>query len=144
MTSLDPSLANRLEPRASAPERRLAAIRYLADAGVPVGVLVAPVIPGLTDHELPAILEAARANGAQFARYILLRLPHGVSEIFSDWLERHAAAQRQKVLSRLREMRGGRLYEAQFGTRMRGEGVLAGQIEQLFRLTCVKLGLPTR
>jgi len=144
VTSLDPSLANRLEPRASAPERRLAAIRSLADAGVPVGVLVAPVIPGLTDHELPAILEAARAHGAQFARYIVLRLPHGVSEIFSDWLEHHAAAQQKKVLSRLREMRGGRLYEARFGTRMRGEGVLAGQIEQLFRLTCAKLGMPTR
>ena len=141
VTSLDASLANRLEPRASAPERRLAAIRALADADVPVGVLVAPIIPGLNDHELPAILDAARAHGARFARYIVLRLPHGVSEIFSGWLEQHEPGQQSKVLSRVREMRGGRLYDPRFGTRMRGEGPLADQIQQLFRLSCSKLDL---
>ena len=141
VTSLDASLANRLEPRASTPERRLAAIRALSDASVPVGVLVAPIIPGLNDHELPAILRAAREHGAQFARYIVLRLPHGVSDIFTGWLEQHEPGSSRKVLSRVREMRGGRLYDSRFGTRMRGDGPLADQIQQLFRLSCSRLEL---
>jgi len=144
VTSLDPRLANRLEPRASAPDRRLHAIRAAADAGIPVGVLMAPLIPGLNDHELPAILEAARDNGATFARYILLRLPHGVKEIFSEWLEQHEGGQKEKVLSRVRETRGGRLYDARFGARQRGEGPLADQTEQLFRVTARRVGLSTR
>ena len=95
----------------------------------------------MNDHELPGILDAARSHGARFARYIVLRLPHGVSEIFSGWLEQHEPGQRSKVLSRVREMRGGRLYDPRFGARMRGEGPLADQIQQLFRLSCSKLDL---
>lgn len=144
ITSLDPNLAHRLEPRASSPERRLRAVRDLTEAGVPVGVLVAPVIPGLNDHELPAILQAAREHGASFARYILLRLPHGVKEIFAEWLEQHEPGQKEKVLSRMRETRGGRLYDARFETRQRGEGPIADQLEQLFRVASARAGLSAR
>ena len=140
ITSLDEELAGRLEPRAARPHRRLEAIAAMARGGVPVGVMVAPVIPGLNDHEVPAILEAARAAGAQWAGMILLRLPHGLRELFAAWLERHYPARKEKVLSRLREARGGQLNDPRFGSRMTGEGPYAQQIQALFQLHRRRLG----
>jgi DNA repair photolyase len=141
VTTLRKELQSTLEPRASTPARRLGAIRVLADAGIPVGVNVAPVIPGLTDHEVPDILRAAADAGASFANYILLRLPHGVKEIFDDWLARHAPESREKVLNRVRAMRKGRLYDARYAVRGRGEGPWADQLASLFRVTRARLGL---
>jgi len=144
ITSLDGDLARRLEPRASRPDRRLAAVRALAEAGVPVQVMIAPVIPGLNDHEIPRILEAAREAGARGAAWILLRLPFGVKTLFADWLERHFPERRSKVLNRVQEVRGGRMNDPRFGSRMRGEGVHARQIEAVFDLSCRRLGLARR
>jgi DNA repair photolyase len=144
VTTLDPALAAAMEPRASAPRRRLEAIAALARAGVPVGVNAAPVIPGLTDHELPGILAAAAERGAAWAGYIMLRLPHAVKELFPAWLERHYPARAAKVLAALREVRGGRLTDPRFGTRQTGEGVRAEVIARLFQLTCARLGLQRR
>jgi DNA repair photolyase len=141
LTTLDRALQAKLEPRASAPRARLAAIEALAAAGVPVGVMVAPVIPGLTDHEIPALLEAAASAGARFASHVMLRLPHGVKEIFAGWLERHVPLRREHVLARVREMRGGALDDARFHARMRGTGTYAAQIHALFDLTCRRVGL---
>jgi len=144
VTTLDSRLARLLEPRASQPTRRLAAIETLAQAGVPVGVLVAPVIPGLTEHELPAILTAAARVGAQSAGYVTLRLPHGVAALFEDWLRQHAPTKQAKILQRIRALRGGQLNDARFGVRMQGEGVFADQIAALFTLGCRKAGLQRR
>lgn len=144
ITSVDVDLARRLEPRASHPRRRLDAIRRLRDAGVPVGVLIAPVIPGLNDHEIPAILEASAEAGACFAGFIILRLPHGVADLFSEWLEIHYPDRRDKVLNRVRSMRGGALNTARFGERMRGHGVFAEQIHHLFEVARRKHGLGRR
>jgi DNA repair photolyase len=141
ITSLDAELARILEPRAAQPSARLAALESLASAGVPVGVMVAPVIPGLTDHEIPAILKAARAAGASWAGYILVRLPHGVKAIFESWLETHVPERKARILARIRETRGGRLSDPRFGSRMRGEGPLAEQIAQLFRVSARRAGL---
>lgn len=141
ITSLRPDVQRVMEPRAAAPARRLTAIRALADAGVPVGVNVAPVVPGLTDAELPEILEAAADAGATFASYILLRLPHGVKSMFEGWLEQHFPERRDKVLHRVREMRGGRLYDARFAVRGKGEGPWAEQLRALFRVTSSRCGL---
>lgn len=144
ITTLDPELARRLEPRASHPRRRLAAVEALAAAGIPAGVLVAPVIPGLNDHEIPAILEASAKAGASFAGYVVLRLPHGVVDIFTNWLEEHAPQRKTKVLHRLQEMRQGRLHDSRFGHRMRGQGVYAEQIRHLFQINRRRLGLDPR
>ena len=141
LTTLDATLSGRLEPRAARPERRLRAITELRDAGVPVGVLVAPIIPGLTDHEVPSILQAAANAGASHAGSVVLRLPHAVGPIFEDWLERHYPGHRSKVLSKLRALRGGELHDGRFGIRMRGQGILAEQIGQLFGLGCERAGL---
>ena len=141
VTTLDEDLRRILEPRAPTPERRLDAIRRLADAGVPTGVLVAPVIPGLTDHEVPAILEAAAEAGAGHAASVPLRLPHGVEELFVDWLEKHRPARKEKVLGRIRDIRGGRLNDPRFGSRMRGEGPLAEGLADLFGLAARRHGL---
>ena len=141
LTTLDPALQRVMEPLASRPAKRLAAIEALAEAGVPVGVNVAPLIPGLTDHEVPAILKAAAGAGARFAGRVLLRLPHGVAPLFEAWLERHVPARREKVLSRLRAMRGGKLYDARFRVRQRGEGFFADELESLFALSCRRAGL---
>jgi len=134
ITTLDPKLARALEPRASQPHQRLVAIEKLARAGIPVGVLVAPVIPGLNDHEIPAILAAARDAGATSAGMILLRLPHGTRDLFAEWLEIHRPERKQRVLSRIRDVRGGKLNETRFGSRMRGEGLYARQLQDLFEL----------
>ena len=140
ITTLDAELARRLEPRASLPLHRLKAVERLSAANIPVRVLVAPVIPGLNDHEIPAILSAARDVGAQDAGYVLLRLPYGVKEIFSDWLGRHLPSAQNKILDRIRATRGGALTDPRFGTRMRGEGSEAEAIERLFEVSAVREG----
>ena len=141
VTTLDAKLAANMEPRASHPARRLAAIEALACAGVPVGVMIGPVLPGLTDHEIPAILEAAAAAGAGSAGYTLLRLPHGVKDLFQGWLAEHYPDRAGKVLNRIRETRGGKLYDSSFGTRMRGTGPHAEQISAMFKLYRKRFGL---
>jgi DNA repair photolyase len=141
VTSLRGELARTLEPRASQPQRRLAAIEALATAGIPVGVLVAPVIPGLTDHEMPGILAASRDAGAVTAGYVPLRLPFGLAPLFEEWLTLHAPLQKEKILNRVREIRGGKLNDPNFGTRLRGEGEYAGHLRKLFEMACRKSGL---
>jgi DNA repair photolyase len=143
ITTLDADLAKVLEPRASPPSRRLAAIEELSAAGIPVMVMMAPVIPGLTDHEMPALLAAAARAGAVTAGYVPLRLPGAVAPLFEAWLERHAPGHRDKVLGRLREMRGGKLNDARFGSRMRGDGFFAEQIRALFEIARRKAGFPS-
>jgi len=143
LVTLDASLSRIMEPRTSPPTRRLAAIEACARAGVPVKVLVAPAIPGLTDHEAPEILAQAASAGARFAGYVVLRLPHGVASIFEEWLKRHLPERKEKILKRVREMRGGRLYDSRFGIRLRGEGFFAEQTARLFNLACRKAGLAT-
>jgi DNA repair photolyase len=144
LTTLDAGLRSILEPRTSPPAARLRAIRCLADAGIPVGVMLAPVIPAVNDHEIPHLLAAAAAAGATFAGKVVLRLPLAVAPLFEDWLERHFPDRKEKVLGQLRSMRGGRLNDPGFGTRMRGEGLFAEQISQLFHVGCRKAGLATR
>lgn len=144
ITSLDPELARTMEPRASAPHRRLRALRELAAAGVPTGVMVAPVIPALTEHEIEHILAQAAAAGAVSAGWVLLRLPHEIKELFAAWLRQHRPLRVDHVLSRLRQSRGGRLNDPGFGSRMRGEGVFAELIAQRFRKACARLGLNRR
>ncbi|CAN5815650.1 PA0069 family radical SAM protein [soil metagenome] len=144
ITTLDRRLQRALEPRASPPEHRLDAIRALSAAGVPVAVNVAPVIPGLTEHEIPAILEAAAEAGASAAGMVLLRLPWGVKEIFEDWLRRHLPDRADRVLNRLRDAHGGKLYDAAPGHRMRGSGAHADQVQGLFRVSARKAGLERR
>ncbi len=135
LTSLDQELSLRLEPRASVPRARLAAVRALADAGIPVGVNLAPMIPGLTDHEIPALLAAAAEAGATWAGYGIVRLPSSVLPLFEQWLrERCSPAQGGRVLARLREVRAGGLNDPRFGTRMTGEGVYAEQLAGMMRL----------
>ncbi len=134
ITTLDPVLQRRMEPYAAPPAKRLRAIERLAEAGIPVGVMVAPVIPGLTDHEAPKILEAAAAAGARFAGRVVLRLPHGVAELFEAWLAEHYPERREKVMSRIRAVRGGRAYDARFGVRQRGTGRWADEMAALFEL----------
>jgi DNA repair photolyase len=141
VTTLDTSLRKVMEPRTSPPASRLAAIEALSQAGIPVGVLVAPVIPGLTDHEIPRILAAAAKAGAKFAGHVVLRLPYAVAPLFEDWLTRHFPDRKDKVLNRIRSLRGGKLYDAQFGSRMRGEGIFAEQIGQMFDVAKRKAGL---
>jgi DNA repair photolyase len=139
-STLDPELARTLEPRAAAPHRRLVSLKRLSAAGIPCGVLAAPVIPGLTDHELEAILQRARAAGARSAGYVLLRLPLEVRQLFHDWLELHRPERAAKVIGQIRDCRGGRDYDANFATRMQGTGPLARLIADRFRLSERRLG----
>ena len=141
LTSLNPDLTQIMEPRTSRPERRLKAIRELSRAGIPVGVLFAPVIPALTDEELPAMVAAAVKAGAMFGNYVLLRLPGAVVPLFEQWLDQHYPDRKQKILSRLTSLRGGKLYDTRFGYRMKGEGPYADQIRQTFRISCRRQGL---
>jgi DNA repair photolyase len=141
ITTLSKELKRAMEPRAALPENRLDAIRRLSDAGIPTGVMVAPVIPGLTDHEMPEILERAAEAGAVRAGWIMLRLPHAVKDLFADWLARHFPDRKEKVLNRLRDLRGGVLYDPRFGARMRGDGPFAEQVRQVFDVTCRRVGL---
>jgi DNA repair photolyase len=140
VTTLDNRLAAKMEPRASAPHRRLQAIRALHDAGVPVGVMFAPVIPMVNDSELEAVLEAAREAGAGSAGYVMIRLPHELKTLFREWLEQHAPLRAAHVMSLIQQLRGGRDYDASFGTRMRGEGVFAQLIARRFSLAHQRLG----
>lgn len=141
VTTLDAELAGQLEPRAARPAARLEAIRLLAEAGVPVGVMVAPIIPGLTDHEMPAILAAAADAGARHAGYTILRLPWAVKEIFAQWLDEHAPTKKARVLGRVREIRGGKLNVSEWGQRLRGDGIFAEQIAELFKVAARRAGL---
>jgi len=141
INSLDSNLARRLEPRASSPRHRLAAVEALAKAGIPVGVLVAPIIPGLNDHEIPAVLAEAGKAGARWAGMEIVRLPLTVAPIFQDWLERNEPGKKAKVLDRIRAIRGGKLNDPRFGERMRGQGIFAEQIMQMFHVACRKAGL---
>ena len=141
ITTLDPDLKRVMEPRTSEPKLRLRAIEELSSAGIPVIVMAAPVIPGLTDHELPNILQAASDAGAAGAGYIMLRLPYGVSDIFTSWLERYFPDRKDKVLNRIKSVRGGSLNSAEFHTRMKGEGIFSEQVKSLFQVSCKKAGL---
>ncbi|HEY2381152.1 MAG TPA: PA0069 family radical SAM protein [Terriglobia bacterium] len=144
VTSLDPELARELEPRASQPARRLAAIEALSAAGVPAGALIAPVIPGLTDHEMPSIISAVAKAGAVAAGYVPLRLPYGVAPLFEEWLTLHRPLQKEKILNRVREIRGGKLNDPNFRTRMQGSGAYADQISELFEVCCRKAGIHSK
>lgn len=141
ITTLDPEVARRMEPRASHPRDRLKAIERLAAAGIPVGVMVAPVVPAITDHEMPKILEAAAGAGARTAGYVVMRLPGAVAGLFEAWLEEHFPDRKEKVLNRVRELRGGQLYDPRFGNRMRGEGLFADQIRATFQTFRRRYGL---
>lgn len=141
ITTLDRELARALEPRASTPSRRVEAVRLLSEAGIPVNVMVAPIIPGLTDEEIPAILQAVSEAGAQSVAHVLLRLPYNLKEHFAQWLEVHAPLRKQKVLNRMREMRQGKLYDATWGDRMRGHGEQYDNLRNMFRLYRKKFGL---
>jgi len=144
ITTLDRELARRMEPRAPTPQRRLEAVAALNEAGIPAGVLAAPMIPGLNDVELERILEAAAGAGARGADYVLLRLPIEVKEIFSGWLEAHYPLRAQHVISLVRETHGGKLYDPAFGARMRGTGPYADLLRQRFANACKRLGLQRR
>jgi DNA repair photolyase len=141
ITTLDRELARKLEPRAAAPQRRLEAVKALAQAGIPVGVMVAPIIPQLTDKHLEAILEAATANGARWAGWTMLRLPFEVKNLFRDWLVQHYPLRAAHVMSLVQQIRGGRDNDPNFGTRMRGTGTFADLIARRFELACKRLRL---
>jgi len=141
ITTLDPALAREMEPRTSIPAARLRAVSMLAAAGVPVGVMTAPIIPGLNDAEIPRLLEAAKEAGAGTANYILLRLPLTVEPVFAEWLQRNRPLQAEKILSRVRATRGGKMNSSAWGERMVGQGEIAEQIKSLYRLLQRKHGL---
>jgi len=141
ITNLDAELARKLEPRAASPRRRLLAMQRLGEAGVPCGVMVAPVIPFLTDAELENVLEAAQQHGARQAGYTLLRLPYELKDLFKDWLVTHYPLKAEHVMSRLCEMRDGKENDSAFGSRFRGEGLFAELLAKRFKLACQRLGL---
>ena len=141
ITTLDKTLARRMEPRAATPLRRLETLRTLHAAGIPVGVLTAPMIPALNDSELEDILEAAVEVGARWAGYVLVRLPLEIKDLFQEWLVEHYPLKAEHVMSLIRQSHYGKEYDATFGTRMRGTGVYADMIENRFRLACRRLGL---
>ncbi len=141
VTSLRPEIQRVMEPRTSTPARRLDAIRELTAAGVPVRAMIAPVVPGLTDEEVPALVQAVADAGAVGASYIIMRLPHAVKDLFADWLEAHFPDRKSRVLNRVREVRAGNLNDPRFGSRMRGEGPYADQIGQLFRSAIRRAGI---
>ena len=141
VTTLDAGLASRMEPRASAPHRRLAALSALARAGVPCGVLASPMIPGLNDHELERVLEASADAGATIAGMILVRLPHEVKDVFASWLHAHEPSRAEKILSLIKQARGGKLYDATWGKRMTGEGPYASMLRRRFDVACARLKL---
>ncbi len=144
LTTLDSELRSILEPRTSPPVARLRTIKQLADAGIPVGVMLAPMIPGLTDSEIPLLLKAASEAGARFAGYVALRLPFSVAPQFEQWLEKHYPDRKEKVLNQIRSLRGGKLYQADWGKRMSGDGIIADQMGKLFDVARRKYGLTGR
>lgn len=141
VTTLDPKVSEKMEPRTSHPVARLKAIEKLAENNIPVGVMVAPVIPGLTDHEMPSILKAISDAGAQFTGYVPLRLPYVLDDLFVNWLSEHFPDRKEKVLNRIKEIRGGKLNDGNFGSRMTGEGVYADNLKTMFELYSRKFGL---
>lgn len=141
ITTLDKDLARRMEPRTSSPERRLQAVKELAENNIPVGVNAAPVIPGLNDEEIPPILKEASARGAVFASHIMLRLPYAVKDLFLQWIKNEFPDRESKIVNKIREMRDGKLNDYEFGTRFTGKGELADTIHSLFNLSCRKYGL---
>lgn len=141
ITTLDHEISRHLEPRTSAPVRRMEAIRALSAAGIPTGVIVAPVIPALTDKDIEAVLDAAKRNGAESAAYILVRLPFEVKTLFAEWLKQHFPQRAGHVLSIIRQMRGGKDNDPNFGSRMRGEGEFANLLKKRFDIACRRLGL---
>ncbi len=141
ITTLDRALARRMEPRASAPQRRLETVKRLSAAGIPAGVLFAPVIPALNDAEMESIVEAASNAGARYAGYVLLRLPHEVKQLFEEWLQVHEPLKAARIMNRVRDMRGGQENDPHFGTRMRGTGIFAEVIRNRFDLVCKRHGL---
>ncbi|HEY7535273.1 MAG TPA: PA0069 family radical SAM protein [Thermodesulfobacteriota bacterium] len=141
ITTLDPKLARVMEPRASQPDLRLKTIRKLAENDIPVIVMVAPVIPGLTDHEIPGIIEKAVDAGAMQAGYVVLRLPYGVADLFQHWLDQHLSGKKSKILNRIRAMRDDKLNSSKYHERMHGDGIFADQIEKLFEVSCRKAGI---
>ncbi len=143
VTTLDTKLAGKMEPRTTRPHRRLKTIRALSEAGIPVRVMVAPVIPGLTDHELPRILNAASEAGAEWASYVMLRLPRAVKDLFTNWLDEHVPEKKNKILNRIRDIRDGDLNDTTFHRRMKGEGIFAEQIASLFETGCRQADLET-
>jgi DNA repair photolyase len=146
VTSLDPKLQQVLEPRTSSPAARLDAVAQLRAAGVPVGVMVAPIIPGLTDHEIPSIVAACAKAGAQFAGYTIVRLPWAIAPLFERWLEEHFPERKHKILGRIREIRGGtgRLNDPNWGSRIKGQGIYAEQIRNIFEVACRRHGMDER
>ncbi|MGA2137385.1 MAG: PA0069 family radical SAM protein [Verrucomicrobiia bacterium] len=144
VTTLDADLARIMEPRTAQPAARLRAIKELTNAGVPVGVMAAPVIPGLTDHELPAIVKAAADAGARFAGMVPVRLPYAVADLFQQWLERHLPERKHKVLAQIRAIRNGKLDDSDLGSRMTGHGVFARQMAKMFAVACRRAGFPER
>ena len=141
LTTLDPRLARAMEPRAATPTRRLDAIRQLAEAGIPVTVMMAPIVPGLTDHEIEKLLAAAAGAGAREAGYVLMRLPHEVKDLFKDWLAKEKPDRAARVMALVRDTRGGRDNDPEFGSRMVGSGPYAWQLGRRFQMTCERLGL---
>lgn len=141
VTTLRNDLARKMEPRASAPKRRVETLRRLSEAGIPAGVMFAPVIPFINDAEMEAVLEQAAAAGARWAGYVIVRLPLEIKELFSDWLKEHEPLKAERVLNAIRDLRGGRLNDPEFHDRMRGTGAFADLIRQRFRLACDRLGL---
>jgi DNA repair photolyase len=139
--TLNHDLMRRLEPRSTAPQRRLEVLRALSDAGIPCGVLVAPIIPMLNDRDMEAVLERSAAQGAGMAGYVILRLPYELKELFKDWLQRHYPLKAARIMSQIRQMRGGRENDPRFGARMRGEGIFAELQQRRFRLACARHGL---
>ena len=144
LTTLDPDLARLMEPRAAQPRARLAAVEALAKPGIPVGVNLAPIVPGLTDHEIPKLAEAAAGAGAQWAGWVMLRLPYATKDLFAQWLADHFPDRRDKVLHRVAAVRDGRMYQTQFGVRQRGTGLFAEQIADLVALARRRHGLSAR
>ena len=141
ITTLNRELSRKMEPRTSVPAQRLETIEKLSNAGIHTGVIVAPVIPGLTDSEIPGILKAAAQSGAKFAAKTILRLPYSVKELFINWLNTNYPGKSQKVINRIKDVRGGKLTNPEFGKRMSGEGEYAEHIHRLFRISCTKYGL---
>lgn len=140
VNSLDADLARGMEPRTSSPRQRLDAVRLLNEAGVPAGVLAGPVIPGLNDTELPAVIQAANEVGARWVTYVPLRLPGATAEVFCEWLEREQPGKAHRILDRLKSLRGGKMNSTKFGERFRGQGPWAGELKHLYQLGCLKAG----
>jgi DNA repair photolyase len=139
--TLNRALARKMEPRTSSPERRLETIEKLTEKKIPAGVNIAPVIPGLTDQEIPTILKKASSYGAVFAGHSMLRLPYAVKDLFLEWLKKELPGKESKIVNKIREMRDGKLNESEFGVRFSGKGELAETIHSLFEISCRKYGL---